>query len=324
MAGLLWSQGVLAQGVPESFNYQGTLFDADANGGLGAAITGNQDLTVRLYALPTDLKPAALWARTFPISATADGVFNVQIDDSGNWAGTVAEIDLKLIFESQSGLYMGLEIASKIGEISPRQKLTSSPYALKAAAADIVTLEATYMVPIGTILDWWRPPGSSVLPPAGYQICDGSVINDSDSPYDGNNVPDLVNRFVRGVLNAGSIGPGSGTDSHNHSVSFTHASSSVVTLSAHSHVALKFNGTNKTWSEGDNGLLVDWDNGVDNEGSGSYPVSINQNTGSNRDVTTSSAGNHTHSHTVAAHSGNSGNGNNLPPYVGLLKIMRIK
>ncbi len=70
------------------------------------------------------------------------------------------------------------------------------------------------LVPIGTIIDWWRDENAPSPPPEpkGYQICDGSQIVDPESPLKGQRVPNLTNRFIRGVTQASQIGQTGGSD----------------------------------------------------------------------------------------------------------------
>jgi hypothetical protein len=73
-------------------------------------------------------------------------------------------------------------------------------------------------VPIGAILDWWMPVGSKVTPPANFAICDGGKISDPDSPFNGFNTPNLVQRFTYGATNAGEIGQTGGSSTANVSI----------------------------------------------------------------------------------------------------------
>jgi len=97
-------------------------------------------------------------------------------------------------------------------------------------------LPASAQVPIGTIIDWWRPNADAVVP-AGYQICDGSTIDDSNSPWQGETLPDLTDRFVRGVTSATAIGEAGGDDVHDHTVDINHTHGTVASTSdgGHSH-----------------------------------------------------------------------------------------
>lgn len=71
------------------------------------------------------------------------------------------------------------------------------------------------LVPIGTIIDWWRNEDApEPLPiPQGYQVCDGLDIQDPKSPLKGQRVPNLLNRFIRGVTKPDSIGEQGGAES---------------------------------------------------------------------------------------------------------------
>lgn len=52
-------------------------------------------------------------------------------------------------------------------------------------------------IPVGTVIDWYRPNVGVALPD-GFQFCDGAVISDTRSAWVGINTPDLRNTFVRG------------------------------------------------------------------------------------------------------------------------------
>jgi hypothetical protein len=64
--------------------------------------------------------------------------------------------------------------------------------------------------------------------PDGWKECDGSVINDSDSPYDGETIRDMNNltqSFIRGANVTGAVG---GNDTHTHTFSVTSGTPSAV------------------------------------------------------------------------------------------------
>jgi hypothetical protein len=58
-------------------------------------------------------------------------------------------------------------------------------------------VEIFYVVPVGTVIAWYPPPKAQ-LPP-GFAYCNGALITDSDSPFDGTYAPNLVNCFVLGA-----------------------------------------------------------------------------------------------------------------------------
>jgi len=70
------------------------------------------------------------------------------------------------------------------------------------------------LVPIGTIIDWWRDENAPVVQPepTGYQVCDGSEIRDDKSPLKGQRVPNLTNLFIRGVTKPDLIGSTGGSE----------------------------------------------------------------------------------------------------------------
>lgn len=93
--------------------------------------------------------------------------------------------------------------------------------------------------PIGSVKSWLRHDNTVPLP-FGWLICDGSLVVDASSSYNGKTLPDFRGRFIRGHatldnLNfgadtfyyAGGTVPNGGTDSH--SLSHTH------NVDAHNH-----------------------------------------------------------------------------------------
>lgn len=141
-------------------------------------------------------------------------------------------------------------------------------------------------VPVGTVLDWWRPDASFPVP-TGFQICDGSVVNDSDSPLNGKAVPNLQDKFIRGVTDPNQIGVAAGADYHNHSGSTSSAGD-------HNHSLFM-------WQYY---FTMPWD------GYDTYYTLVGGSI-------TGTSGAHSHSLNVAA-------AWNIPAYVGLLKIICIK
>ncbi len=72
------------------------------------------------------------------------------------------------------------------------------------------------MPPVGAIIDWWRPAGSTRVPPENWVICDGRTISVDGSPFDGQNTPDLTDRFIRGTGSLAAIGAEGGNATHTH------------------------------------------------------------------------------------------------------------
>ncbi len=71
------------------------------------------------------------------------------------------------------------------------------------------TQSQTIVAPIGAVLAWLKSftntPGTL---PSGFVECNGQVLSDGDSVYDGQTLPDLNgdNQFLRGNSTSGGIG----------------------------------------------------------------------------------------------------------------------
>lgn len=77
----------------------------------------------------------------------------------------------------------------------------------------------TLIPPIGSILAWAKSLTGVPSLPDGWLECDGSVISDSDSPMDGQTLPNLngssetTKKFLRGATTSGGAGA---TATHTH------------------------------------------------------------------------------------------------------------
>jgi hypothetical protein len=80
-------------------------------------------------------------------------------------------------------------------------------------------------IPIGAVMDWWRPTETTPLP-EGFMLCDGSTVTAAYSPIQGETTPDASFRFARGLTSTDSLPPAGyttgGTDQHIHSYSWSH------------------------------------------------------------------------------------------------------
>lgn len=62
-------------------------------------------------------------------------------------------------------------------------------------------------IPVGGIIDWYRPDGMDDFGyPSNFTVCDGHRIDDAESPFKGHNVPDLRDKFIMGVAKTSDIG----------------------------------------------------------------------------------------------------------------------
>lgn len=100
------------------------------------------------------------------------------------------------------------------------------------AALPLRALDAASMrqfVPLGTVIDWWRPNSSwdagagAGAPPPGFEVCDGHVVPDGSHDFGAGalTLPDLRNKFIIGAdISAGKADgtgsvPGDGTAAYN-------------------------------------------------------------------------------------------------------------
>ncbi len=120
-----------AEDVPSLINYQGTLYDPSANGGTGGNLSGMQTVQFRIYDQASG--GTLLWAREFPVSCSAAGVFNVLLNDNGT-ALNGSTNTLANTFEGQNR-FLELTVVGHGSAIAPRQQLVSAPYALHAQLA---------------------------------------------------------------------------------------------------------------------------------------------------------------------------------------------
>ena len=112
-----------------SITYQGALRNVS-----GQALTGNQTIEFRLYEQATG--GTALWGRACSVLLDANGLFNTELgDDTGSALSGVSTSKTLARIVSENAdkpLYVGVTVADTSGEIAPRQRILSVPYALYA------------------------------------------------------------------------------------------------------------------------------------------------------------------------------------------------
>jgi len=118
-AAILWS-GLAFAAVPTTMTYQGRLNDAEGN-----PINATILVTFGLY--PSIAGGSSLWSEGQWVTVQ-NGVFNVVL---GNWNTIPSSVVL------QNNLYLGVQINAD-AEMTPRQKVNSSAFAMKAGTADAV------------------------------------------------------------------------------------------------------------------------------------------------------------------------------------------
>jgi len=131
--GLAVAFSALAE-VPRLINYQGILTDLQ-----GDPLDGTYDLTFRIY--PDSIAPPGLftWTEVHTGVTITDGLFNVILGrHTPLWQGLFA-------YEER---WLGITVGTE-HEIAPRTRITSVPWALRAAIADSATSAGT-----GSDGDW--------------------------------------------------------------------------------------------------------------------------------------------------------------------------
>lgn len=187
-----------AYAVPNLISYQGVLNDSG-----GLPISSTVIMAFSIYDAPTG--GTSLWTETQSVQV-ANGIFNVEL-------GSVNPLGSSLF--SQDELYLGIQVASD-PEMTTRQRLTTGSYSYRAASADSAAELTQAYSPVGAILAWVKDmPGVPPLPD-GWLECNGQTISDPESPMNGQAVPNLNGRFLRGYTTSGGVG---GSQTHNHFVS---------------------------------------------------------------------------------------------------------
>lgn len=105
--------------VPQSINYQGLLTGSDGN----PIPDGDYEMSFAIYDAPTD--GISLWTESQTVTVT-NGRYNVILGQPGN----LLDPD-----DFERELYLGVTVGAD-AEMMPRQKLISTPFAMKAAKAD--------------------------------------------------------------------------------------------------------------------------------------------------------------------------------------------
>lgn len=96
------------------------------------------------------------------------------------------------------------------------------------------------VLPLGSVITWYRAPGDARLPGGGWEIMDGrpwSSITNSLGYTEGS-IPDMRGKFAKGADLAGSLSPSIGEQTGQASVNLTHShavDSHSHTVQAHVH-----------------------------------------------------------------------------------------
>jgi hypothetical protein len=111
---------------PQTITYQGYLTTS-----AGVPVSGNVSITFSLYAAPDAMKP--LWAESHAVVPVSAGRYSATL---GNFA------PLALPFDQQ--YWIGVKVGTD-AEMTPRQALTSVPYAFRSASVSYPSARTGYL-----------------------------------------------------------------------------------------------------------------------------------------------------------------------------------
>lgn len=272
----------------------------DSNGVPLEGVVGQ--LTFRIYSSPNPDPANILWSESHQGVRCSRGVYTLNLGSQTPF-GTV--------FDAGTPRYLEIQVDSD-PPLSPLSQIGAVPLALSAPGT----------VPIGTVIDWWRP-GPNTPIPAGWAVCDGSPITDPLSDLVGELTPPLVGRFVRGLdpalVTPSSYGIGATTSlpdiGGNPAVDLTH-SHTIDPDGSHRHTvpAQTVSTTFETLGDATRTPPAPAYYGGP-YGDHKHDVEIPA-------IDTDARGNHDHG--GATGSAALGNVEVLPPYVGMLKLMRVR
>jgi hypothetical protein len=328
VTGALFPGRASAQVPTAGLHYQGRLTSPDGT----PVADGSYDVTFTLFDAPDG--GASWWTESSTV-ATRSGAFATMLGRIQPFAPGVFNRPL------------WLEITISGRKLAPRQELGASAYAMTALgvrdgavtgtmiAAGTITgdrlvdhtitekqLAPGISVPIGGVIPWW---GDSGAPPDGWAVCDGHTLSDSSSPLNGLPLPDLRDRFVRGAtgnVRSAPIAGGSATIdlSHSHTVN-DHSHGINDDLAIGSLKALGHNhslpNNQVTGDEASNGK----DGGFNGSG---FLLMIRGDASKSEQWLGHSHGGSTNSAAPGTNSALPNGQSILPPYLGLVYILRVR
>lgn len=186
--------------VPPYINYQGKLTDSAGN----PLEDKTHSITFSIYEVESGGTP--IWQETQPV-ATQKGIFSVLLGSVTN---------LNIAFDKP--YFLEIKVGDEV--MSPRQRMSSAGYAMRAKDVD--------SLPRGVIVMW---SGKIAEIPAGWRLCDGT-----------NGTPDLRDRFIAGAGNIYSIGATGGEAMH---------TLTIAEMPAHTHtLSARLDTTEGHWDYG--------------------------------------------------------------------------
>ncbi|HFC12472.1 MAG TPA: hypothetical protein ENJ56_06470 [Anaerolineae bacterium] len=278
--------------IPATFNYTGILRETD-----GSLTNGTKNIRAAIYNQATagDVQ----FVEDFPSVNVRDGQFSIVLGDNPGFG------DLLTAFET-APLFVAISLDGGSTYQTPRQRVHGVPWAISATNAT----NAFDGVPVGGIVDWWRPVNDNALFPVpdGFLVCNGQTVSDANSPLDGYALPNLHNQFTLGTANLNDSGLTGGAWQHTHTMN---------SAGNHNHQWFDFDANKDMWSFNSSGGWVgvfSWGDGEDTGGSGQYSIKFGNPGANGIQLYTNNQG--SHSHTINP-------GENAPPWTALIKLCRI-
>lgn len=185
--------------APATLVYQGRLTNQS-----GAPLSGQHTVTFRFYAAPTG--GTSLWTETLQITADQNGLFTAEL-------GNIDPIDATVLDGSKR--YLGLSVDAGL-EMTPRQVVSSTAYALSARSAPVADGSITGPKLADGSVGSAKIADGTV---ASADLADGSVITSKLGP-NAVNTDKILDAAVTsadiadGAVGAGDIALGAVNGSH--------------------------------------------------------------------------------------------------------------
>ncbi len=177
LIGALVMASVTFAGAPRLVNYQGTVSDA------GGPLDGPYDISFTVY--PDSLSSTALWTELHVAVPVDDGLFNVILGRYTDLPDSLFERD---------ELWIGITIGND-PEIDPRMRLTSVPWAIRAAVADSAIATSGM-----------APHDHDDLYYTETELSAPGTINDPSNPVDWTKLKNVPAGFADGIDDGGGGG----------------------------------------------------------------------------------------------------------------------